>query len=373
MLALILGTILALWFQQRYIGVLRPIWELRENEARLRVLFSKAQEKFEEASKAETYASYSIKSDLDQQLTEQRKQLDVLTQTATGKLDESNPAYKKVADELKRLAAIVKEWGGFADKLRALKREEARARAELASAAPPYFLSPPPTEPLVITRAGELLVGAPLTLSGFESRLAEIAVTVAALKNWSALNKDVVNLRMMLTEIDVTVLDVDNQDNFKAVEKDLNGVWYDLWQLQDFNTEEVKKRLSEIHKSISLIIASAPRVRAIEDEAKARALEYRWRFMTEGEGAEGEVPGDDAAREKHYRNMRRNADVAFIVVAFVIAVNTGLSQLYYDKPFGTARDYVNALLWGFGTQTALSAFTTGLQRLCNLRSPSRLP
>ena len=52
-----------------------------------------------------------------------------------------------------------------------------------------------------------------------------------------------------------------------------------------------------------------------------------------------------------------------LVVLLAIAVVTiwaGLTALYFDKAFGSPRDYVTILLWGFTAQTVLTSLSTAL-------------
>jgi hypothetical protein len=53
--------------------------------------------------------------------------------------------------------------------------------------------------------------------------------------------------------------------------------------------------------------------------------------------------------------MRRN-DLIVTSIAVVLAVATGLLQLYIDKPFGTLSDYIVALIWGFGIERTTRGF-----------------
>lgn len=62
---------------------------------------------------------------------------------------------------------------------------------------------------------------------------------------------------------------------------------------------------------------------------------------------------------------RRLRLIAFgqLVVSVVVAVAVGLLALYFGKPFGTPIDYVQAFLWGFGTDFAVKGFAAIHQRV----------
>jgi hypothetical protein len=50
------------------------------------------------------------------------------------------------------------------------------------------------------------------------------------------------------------------------------------------------------------------------------------------------------------------------VLAFVIALLTGLSTYYFGKSFGTLQDYVVLFLWGAGTKATLDIVTSVLDK-----------
>ena len=51
------------------------------------------------------------------------------------------------------------------------------------------------------------------------------------------------------------------------------------------------------------------------------------------------------------------------LVALAIALLSGLDALYFGHEFGTPRDYLNALLWGFTTRVAVDGFIAVVERL----------
>jgi hypothetical protein len=72
-----------------------------------------------------------------------------------------------------------------------------------------------------------------------------------------------------------------------------------------------------------------------------------------------EQPATAAARVARQRLAR---NVIVLAVLGAATLWTGLTLLYFDKPFGTGRDYVNALLWGFGAQVALEGIAAAIDR-----------
>jgi hypothetical protein len=57
--------------------------------------------------------------------------------------------------------------------------------------------------------------------------------------------------------------------------------------------------------------------------------------------------------------------IAF-VIAVVAALLTGLSQYYFDKPFGSLADYLKVFLWGIGSKMIVDAASLGLDKIVGL-------
>lgn len=66
-------------------------------------------------------------------------------------------------------------------------------------------------------------------------------------------------------------------------------------------------------------------------------------------------------------NRRRVRNLAVLAVLAGVTLWTGLTALYFDKAFGTFRDYGNVLLWGFGAQVALEGIAAGVDRLSTVK------
>jgi hypothetical protein len=57
----------------------------------------------------------------------------------------------------------------------------------------------------------------------------------------------------------------------------------------------------------------------------------------------------------------RRGDAWMTLLAWLVALGTGLAALYYTKTFGTPTDYLTATLWGFTATTALDAVAQALR------------
>jgi len=89
----------------------------------------------------------------------------------------------------------------------------------------------------------------------------------------------------------------------------------------------------------------------------------------EARSASEQALEDPAAEAERIKRWRQFVNLIVVLVLGLAALWTGLTTLYFDKPFGTVRDYLNVLLWGFGVQVVLEGITAGVDRL-RARTPA---
>jgi hypothetical protein len=63
------------------------------------------------------------------------------------------------------------------------------------------------------------------------------------------------------------------------------------------------------------------------------------------------------------RSIRQFGDLIVIGLAIAVVILTGLTQLYFGKPFGTPLDYLSVILLGSGTQIALTGLIATIKAL----------
>ena len=79
------------------------------------------------------------------------------------------------------------------------------------------------------------------------------------------------------------------------------------------------------------------------------------------------TPAEEAAAEA---KKRRKRNTMILCILAIVALWAGLVANYFDKPFGTPRDYLTILVWGFAAQTTLEALAAAADRLrSKLASP----
>jgi hypothetical protein len=57
------------------------------------------------------------------------------------------------------------------------------------------------------------------------------------------------------------------------------------------------------------------------------------------------------------------ADITLAVVALIVSVITGIWVLWAGKVFGTAAQYIEAFVWGFGIDSSVRGFGAVMKRL----------
>lgn len=75
------------------------------------------------------------------------------------------------------------------------------------------------------------------------------------------------------------------------------------------------------------------------------------------------LPSASQSQAQRILQRIRQADLAELAAALIIAVIAGMLDRYVDKPFGTVTDYCCAFLWGFGIDSAVRGFGATLARI----------
>ncbi len=65
------------------------------------------------------------------------------------------------------------------------------------------------------------------------------------------------------------------------------------------------------------------------------------------------LPADDTQRAELLEQTIDRWDKLSVLLAFLIAVITGLNSNYWGKPFGTFQDYAVLFLWAAGTKVGV--------------------
>jgi hypothetical protein len=347
--------ILVYYLMQRYLNVLRKIWGLQEQEAVIENSFLKADETFAAESKGKGYTRYSIKKDFDQQsklllssIKEQRLKNFI-------KLNENTPEYKAIITSLGEMETTVRDWGAFTvTKLSPLQRDLEAAR--------PSF-NPVPTvlnldkreKPEIAVAADKLLKGAPeLTIAQFKTISTSIGDLRPRMTAFPELNsraaKVLQGFETILKDPGFASKDLLQQAQIKTNRDATFSLWRTLWVDGTFDPKGVTGQLMVLENALALVqsvtVPAGPKAKF----TVAREI---------AEAGEGEAPLE---RIESISRKRMGLDVLYIILALAVALFLGLGQFYFNSPFGTIRDYINAFVVGFSSKAMIDLVAAAIDR-----------
>ncbi len=366
---LALGIWVALRLEQ-FVQVRRGVWLARERNAQLGIDFEAAEERFRAAAEG-GLAGFGIAADMEARRRRIRGELETLEGLILQAVKE-NPRFVAVQAELDRLEAAARSWSSFAGELKALDGARAEIRQDPPTA--PDLAQGP--EPACLALADALLAPAELTLepprekpaepasSRFLERRPQVVSATALLEGCSEAERRVQQQRELIERLD-QALDPghSNRDALGRLEGDLMTAWDGLWQVKaDAQLGQVATALDStraglvrlahhLPKEHPLLAPATPQLAAMLRPQRATALP-----------AAAEL-ADERERRDYYAGLRRRYEGVTLLVAFALAVISGLKALYIGHPFATPWHYVQALTWGAGTKLALDTVLAALGHL----------
>jgi hypothetical protein len=142
-----------------------------------------------------------------------------------------------------------------------------------------------------------------------------------------------------------------------------NSAWVDLWTGE--NLDDLAARQTEAE-----IVAAVDGVSRLQHRLPPRAPQLlEFTAWAEQEGAilpvlpVKDLPAAPEARVQRAESALRLGDRAVLGIAIVVALATGLSQLYFGKNFGSLDDWLKALTWGAGAKLGVDLVKTAMDRL----------
>ncbi|MBC7911585.1 MAG: hypothetical protein H7Y30_13845 [Pyrinomonadaceae bacterium] len=238
---------------------------------------------------------------------------------------------------------------------------------------------PPPgfagQTPALLADYEGLLLGAPLTLEQFEAKREKLGSALVAIPIWFELNDKILIDRELIREINSSEnLTGEQQTLFGQAQDQLATAWDKLWRATGIDElEELKASTSSLESAHQTLIQLLGRLKGAGTPAESLASIMNGRIAGVSAGDSDsyramkemllKAPADDAARQEFYAAARNRWDLALALIAFAIALLTGLNTYYFDKPFGSLQDYVGLFLWGAGTKVAVDTMSAALQWL----------
>jgi len=341
---------------QWYLNVLRKVWGLQEQEAGVEVAFAKAEQQFAEDAKGHSYSKYSISEDFN-------KQSKALLATISGlklrnffRLDESSEEYRGVVNALSDLEALARDWAGFAaTKLTPLETALEAARPSFATV-PEHLSLGEMTAPVIATEAAGLLAGGPeISISKLKDLSARIVDVLPRITSWPDLSTRAAKVwyafDAAMKASSYLLRDSYEQAEIKANKGQAFIVWRDLWVEGAFDPKSLEDQLSKLENALAIINASSP-----TPVADASNFAFAADLSPTG------MPALAPERLGDIKRKRLTLDLFFLMLAIALALYSGLNELYFMVPFGTARDYLNAFVWGFATKVIIDAITAGINK-----------
>jgi hypothetical protein len=369
MLVIALGTYLA-FLAKRYVGVLRIIWGLQEEQAKLQLASKSSEEKYEEIAREQPFSNCSIKDDVDRQLNEISQFARKLKDRGTTTISPSDPDYVKALVDVQSLRDVTRAWPRLAETFRSLT-EAARTVRELFAQSNAMNTQ---DDPQVVHLAFSLMTQGSLPTSKVASLTDQASSLQQLLKDWSEAFQRNLALRTIYDKIpkDGNYSDAQKAilsnlaSEFAALPVQLWGVSSpsDLLQLTGFGGtfNTIAAQLAqfpaeptpeEALRSSFQMLAAAPSPSSVFNPFFWASV---WRPL------ELRPEADPARRITQLRFAMRRSDLAATVFAGFIGLLTGLNTFYIDKPFGSLQDYVSLFLWAAGTKAVLDLLLAVLDK-----------
>lgn len=337
---------------------------LSEDEEDVLLLMAQADEadrEFRQRAGVNPWAYYSFEPSLS---NECRLILDELRRLRRrwSELAAGDPEQTALLDRRKTLEKLVAAWPAFATRLRDL----ATALDDVAQVSTSMG-----RQPAFVEEARKLLRGEPLEVTNAMKRIEEVELAASTAEAWEiqielleALEEQAALAR---AAIEKEPPDSPKRVTFDQAERKLSEAREELLSAPDVAalvSYDIRGDLEAARQSLAQLASLWRRVLGAAEIADAGlgltgslaspALSILGRILSAASG-----PAGDAATVRLRRRLRNI--LALAVLGFT-ALWTGLTTLYFDKPFGTVRDYIGALLWGATVQATLVGLAAGVDR-----------
>ena len=363
---LLLGLLVA-WLIQRFAGV----------NANLRRLQSSADESKRRLDARANIQGVSI-SDADVAWNSAKRAIRRLRWFTIVSIDKEGEDFKCAKLAVDQLALAAKNWQS-----ERLGNALETLRAALHDVAQNPWPQPPGSDSLqpALLRKGWLLLSEPTKVADVPARFSDATAMAELATRWSALQDRLVELAALLARLNDVLTDESERRLLGRARRLHSGVRWDLWHTTDPTDLKRRTTLDEVNQLDDIIGQLSYRI-AEPEWAAVDVPELAGRgwltdsrspdrgLMADSASGLGADLGDifdkvvEAVRSPEAEEVRiRLIGVAIAAIAVFVAAWGALVLLYFDKPFGTARDYLGLLVWGLGTAAALETMNALLTKL----------
>jgi len=361
-LLLIIGVFITAW-TQNWLGVRRPLWQLVHREAKASAVVACWQ----------PVSGYDIRADALRLLAEVKQEAQRLDRVwmdllfAPGEAEDARQRHAQLEAKLTSVEDQLAFWpAAWEAKLNALQAAlKDNMGPALAVAAPPPALPLPLEKPQSYTAAEALGSGQPLTLANFTKQVAAVDKAITLATQWGAWEQALAWARAQLDSLQG--LTPDEAKVAARARQQANSAWVDLWlaaNLDDLRTRRTEAEITAAVDGVAQLLHRLPTAKAPGDSTPTT------RDAHPGDAPRAvlpflpvaDLPAEPAARAQRAENALRLGDRAFLGIAVLVALATGLSQLYFGKNFGSLDDWLKALTWGAGSKLGVDLVKTAMDR-----------
>lgn len=226
-------------------------------------------------------------------------------------------------------------------------------------------------EPAFMAEARDLLSGA-VPVEEIMERKTKIDAAAEAATVWPELFNLVGRYSDRLAELDLQRERMPSAD-MRLLERGhrlVSGIRWDLWHAKDgtdlkartaseelVETEEIVGQLSYYLPPVQEALLPENAMNLVASPPLGPLVDFAGRLPSFAEIAVWlKSPFAERVRD-------RALDSFFVLLAFAVSVWTGLVSLYFDRTFGTFRDYLGLLAWAVGTAAVLDVVNAVLSKL----------
>jgi hypothetical protein len=334
-------------------GRLSALSQAREEAWLLQAEAAEIHDQFHLAGDGKPWQAYSFLTALRSRLDAVRADLRGLRWLVSEVAADKGP-YKAQLDQLTELTRIVGAWKRFGGLLATLSA----AREVLGSPGAGT------QSPRIATHVGNLLSGEEITeVEGVLPLIADVEATLVALRAWPLDSAVVEELRDLGVRLE-HVVPAEDRHRLETALAAVDAVRDGMWTAEDgaaylalqvgTRLEGPKVELTALRRQY-LRLVSTGAGRHGPDDSSAPTPEVRRSLSEAHESA--------AATARRIALSRRARNVAVFLAIGAVTAWAGLSALYFDRAFGTWRDYVAIGVWGFGAQAGLTVLAGALDRI----------
>lgn len=373
--ALSVGVLMGLWLTH-YAGVRRTLWDLRARSDEL-------DQRIQALGNVGGLTPDPVRA--GGRKVRALRGVEALRSAAFRNL-EGQPAYDAALAELTALEEAVDAWPTLGPRLTGLNMALSSAATALSkSSSPPVHGGMRRMEPRIMAWGRALVASRTVPVDDAVELARRLDEAAAALELLVLLNQAAETARQWIAALRaVPLTDAQELAKLTEAERTLSEAWWELWDSADpavLTARQTQADLTQVEKLLSQLnfrLASQAR-------ADKMAFELTAAFENGGSPAAAGTPQDIDAKSsrlarlwaalgkrfqvRRWRRLIAVWDVIFLLLAIVLAILTGLKQLYFDGAFwGTAGDYVTAILWGFGVKVVVDLTIASVTSFFGVRS-----